>query len=76
VLYFNGRVEKGSKKNFQIMDENDSNSFNLIGIDSSIILSFGKKKKNSYAMDLTYPLSLVQALGICISTLASKFISE
>jgi tubby-related protein 1 len=68
MLDFNGRVERGSKKNFQIVDINDP---------LNIILQFGKRKaKNQYSMDFTFPLSPRQAFGICLSTLAGKLASH
>jgi hypothetical protein len=68
LLDFNGRVERGSKKNFQMVDLNDP---------SNVILQFGKKKsKNQYSMDFTFPLSPRQAFGVCLSTLAGKLASQ
>ncbi len=68
MLDFNGRVERGSKKNFQMVDESDP---------LNVILQFGKKRaKNQYSMDFTFPLSPQQAFGVCLSTLAGKLASE
>lgn len=67
LLNFKGRVHKGSKKNFQLVPQNNKDD---------IILQFGKKRKHHYSMDLSYPLSPVQAFGIVLSTLAAKLASE
>jgi tubby-related protein 1 len=85
-LNFNGRVLQPSKKNFQlILEGSDSNNSNNVnnsnnalndGSNSNIILQFGKRKKNVYALDFTYPINAIQAFGICLSTLAGKLASE
>mgnify|MGYP003695148745 FL=1 len=36
------------------------------------LLRFGKISKDRYALDFRYPLSPVQALGIALTTFASK----
>jgi tubby-related protein 1 len=66
MLNFNGRVEDGSPKNFQLIQE---------GCDE-IILQFGKINDTSFAMDFQYPLSPYQAFGICLTSLSSKFACE
>jgi hypothetical protein len=62
-LDFKGRVTKASLKNFQLVHW-DHNS-NQLGTD--IVLLFGKKAEDEYAMDFAYPLNLLQAtaLGEC-----------
>jgi len=37
------------------------------------MLQFGKVKKNEYIMDVQYPLSILQAFGICLSILDKKY---
>jgi tubby-related protein 1 len=71
ILNFNGRVLQPSKKNFQLILE-ASNSDKA----DKVILQFGKRKKNVYALDFSYPLNAIQAYGICLSTLAGKLASE
>jgi len=67
VLNFNGRVEKGSVKNFQLVEAED---------DEKVILQFGRLNDNLFSCDFTYPLSPFQAFTICLSSLDSKFACE
>ncbi len=74
ILNFNGRVLQPSKKNFQlILEGSDSDEADK---SHKVILQFGKRKKNVYALDFSYPLNAIQAYGICLSTLAGKLASE
>ena len=41
--------------------------------DNDIVLSFGRRSKNQFALDFTYPLSTTQAFGIALSALKNKF---
>lgn len=67
VLNFNGRVTVPSVKNFQLVSSEDS---------ETVILQFGKTGKDHFTMDFTYPLSLYQAFGICMTSLDSKLACE
>jgi len=58
ALNFNGRVSRGSMKNFQLVDEYD---------DSKIYLQFGKVEKDIFHMDFAFPFSFVQAFAICLT---------
>jgi len=62
-LNFHGRVTKASVKNFQLSDDVDGDS---------VILQFGKTGKDDFTMDLTYPLSPLQAFAICLSSFDNK----
>jgi len=65
--YFNGRIQKPSSKNFQLIEE---------GKDDDVILQFGRIDDQTFAMDFKYPLSPLQAFGICLSSLDCKFACE
>jgi tubby-related protein 1 len=62
LLDFNKRVTRESVKNFQLGDEKDE-----------VILQFGRKGDNSFIMDFKYPLSPLQAFGICLTSVERKF---
>jgi tubby-related protein 1 len=49
VLNFNGRVDKASVKNFQLIDEYD---------DNKIYMQFGRIGKHNFNMDVAYPFSI------------------
>ena len=49
VLNFNGRVDKASVKNFQLIDEYD---------DNRIYMQFGRIAKHSFNMDVAFPFSI------------------
>lgn len=49
VLNFNGRVDKASVKNFQLIDEYD---------DNKIYMQFGRVTKETFNMDCAFPMSL------------------
>jgi len=83
IMNFNGRVGQSSKKNFQLIKENNCIFIYLLKIIfllnelvNEIILQFGKINEETYIMDFQYPLSIFQAFAICISSLASKNICE
>jgi len=65
--YFNGRIQKPSSKNFQLIE---------VGKDDDVILQFGRIDDETFAMDFKYPLSPLQAFGICLSSLDNKFACE
>lgn len=82
-LDFNGRVTLPSNKNFQIMfnqselSTND-NSFSFMDF-GGIDIQFGKVNDNFdgngaeiYTLDFKWPISPLQAFGICISSCISK----
>ena len=52
VLNFNGRVEKASVKNFQLVDEFDANK---------IFLQFGRTERHQFNLDFVWPFSPLQA---------------
>jgi len=49
VLNFNGRVDKASVKNFQLVDQHD---------DSKIYMQFGRVGKDIFNMDVAFPFSI------------------
>lgn len=64
VLDFDGRVEKGSVKNFQLCDPKN---------EDFVYLQFGRINETSFSMDFKFPFSPIQAFGVCLSSLDSKF---
>ena len=72
TLNFAGRVKAASKRNFMlVIEQTDADLVSEFG--SKIpLLRFGKISKDRYALDFRYPLSPVQALGIALTTFASK----
>lgn len=71
-LNFNGRVTKASVKNFQLVVDDDTAD----GPDSPIILQFGKTNKDTFTMDVSWPLSIFQAFAIVLSSFDSKLACE
>lgn len=67
VLNFSGRVTMASVKNFQLINEEDP---------EKVVLQFGRVGPNEFTCDFSYPLSPVQAFGICLSSLDNKFSVE
>ena len=59
-LDFKGRVTKSSLKNCQLVHW-DHNTDQL---GSDLVFLFGKRGHEEFAMDFSYPLNMVQALGI------------
>ncbi len=57
---FKGRVTKSSLKNFQLVRWN--HNANTLG--SELVMQFGKKGKEEFAMDFAYPLSIHQAFSL------------
>jgi tubby and related proteins len=74
-LKFNGRVQQGSPKNFQLIEE-DHKSSDKDKDKTEIILQFGLINDHTYAMDFQYPLSPYQAFSICLTSLATKIVCE
>lgn len=67
TLDFKGRVTMASVKNFQLVEDQD---------DDNVILQFGKVGVDEFTMDFRAPLSPLQALGICLSSLDNKWACE
>ena len=59
-LDFEGKVRVPSSKNFILRHGNDQS------------LLFGKVDKDSYLMEVGYPLSPFEAFGVCLTSLDSK----
>lgn len=67
VLDFRSRVTMASVKNFQLIDERDEND---------IILQFGRVAKETFTMDISFPLSPLQAFSICLTSFDYKLALE
>jgi len=67
VLNFNGRVSESSVKNFQMVCSES---------DADITLQFGRRDKNTFALDFQYPLSPLQAFCICLASLDGKLVDS
>lgn len=67
VLNFNGRVDKASVKNFQLIDDFD---------DNKIYMQFGRIGKHKFNMDVAFPFSIFQAFSIALSSFDFKFACE
>ncbi|GBG26921.1 Tubby protein [Hondaea fermentalgiana] len=67
VLNFHGRVTRSSVKNFQLVrpDNNDD-----------VVLQFGRIGTDTFTMDMSWPISPVAALAVCVSSLHSKLAVE
>jgi len=63
VLDFKGRVTHSSVKNFQMTSDE---------ADDATLLQFGKIGRDEFTMDVTYPLSPLQAFGIVLASLDGK----
>ena len=59
-LDFDGKVRVPSSKNF------------ILKQDMNQSLLFGKVAKDTYIMEVSYPLSPFEAFGICLTSLDSK----
>lgn len=66
-LNFNGRVTEASVKNFQLVTEDNQ---------GYVILQFGKIGRNTFTMDYQWPMSALQAFGICLSSFDNKLACE
>uniref|UniRef100_A0A8C8YDV2 TUB like protein 2 n=1 Tax=Prolemur simus TaxID=1328070 RepID=A0A8C8YDV2_PROSS len=60
VLNFHSRVTRASVKNFQIVHSQDP---------GYLVLQFGRVAQDAFIMDFRYPLCLLQAFAICLSSL-------
>ena len=67
VLNFNGRVDKASVKNFQLIDNEDENR---------IYLQFGRVGDNEFTLDYQWPFSPMQAFAVALSSFDNKLACE
>ena len=75
MLNFQGRVQISSVKNFQIVHQNDL---------YYIVMQFGKSKigdlmvagVDSFSVDCRYPMSLVQVMGVLLTSFDAKIACE
>ncbi|RCH95029.1 hypothetical protein CU097_013983 [Rhizopus azygosporus] len=67
VLNFNGRVTQASVKNFQIVHDNDLDY---------IVMQFGRVERDSFTMDYKYPMCLLQAFSIALTSFDAKLACE
>lgn len=67
VLNFNGRVTMASVKNFQLVLAED---------EDQVVLQFGRVGKELFTMDFAWPLTPLQAFGICLSSFDGKIACE
>jgi len=67
MLNFKGRVTKASVKNFQLIETSDY---------ENVVLQFGRVGDHRFNMDFTYPLTPLQAFGICLSSIDPKLACE
>jgi tubby and related proteins len=65
VLNFQGRVNEASVKNFQLCVDDPAYG-------EEVVLQFGRVGKNSFSMDVRYPLSPFQAFSICVACMDNK----
>ena len=67
VFDFDGRVEKNSVKNFQLIDNQD---------EKHIYLQFFRAERDLFTLDFQWPLSPMQAFGLALSSLDNKIVFE
>lgn len=67
VLNFNGRVDKASVKNFQLIDDKDENK---------IYLQFGRVGDQMFNLDFQWPFSPLLAFSIALTSFDNKFACE
>lgn len=53
-----------SIKNFQLIPETDGRMGSTIG---EFVLQFGKQSKDDFSMDVQFPISVFQAVGLALS---------
>lgn len=63
TLNFHGRVTRASVKNFQLVRPEDHNH---------VVLQHGRVGQDTFTMDVAWPLSMIQAFAVCLSSLHSK----
>ncbi|CAF1188889.1 unnamed protein product [Adineta ricciae] len=61
LQYFSNRAVRPSKKNFQIIVENQNH-------EAEIAMQFGRVDDDTFICDYRYPLSAIQAFGIALSS--------
>lgn len=67
VLNFNGRVDKASVKNFQLIDNED---------ETRIYLQFGRVGDQEFTLDFQWPFSPLQAFAVALSSFDNKLACE
>lgn len=67
VLNFNGRVDRASVKNFQLIDDQD---------ESKVYLQFGRVGDKDFNLDFQWPFSPLQAFAIALSSFDYKIACE
>lgn len=67
VLNFNGRVDRASVKNFQLIDDQDENT---------VYLQFGRVGEKDFNLDFQWPFSPLQAFAIALSSFDYKIACE
>jgi tubby-related protein 1 len=60
------RVKQPSHKNFQLIDSNE-------GDQNNITMQFGRIDENNFALDYRYPLTLIQAFAIALTSFHNRF---
>ncbi|KAI9299281.1 tubby C-terminal-like domain-containing protein, partial [Cunninghamella echinulata] len=67
VLNFNGRVTQASVKNFQVVHDNDLDY---------IVMQFGRVERDYFTLDFKYPICLIQAFAIALTSFDAKLACE
>ncbi|CAO3646541.1 unnamed protein product [Cunninghamella blakesleeana] len=67
VLNFNGRVTQASVKNFQVVHDNDLDY---------IVMQFGRVQRDYFTLDFKYPICLLQAFAISLTSFDAKLACE
>ncbi|KAH9261072.1 hypothetical protein BASA81_000776 [Batrachochytrium salamandrivorans] len=63
TLNFHGRVTRASVKNFQLCRPEDFDH---------VVLQHGRVGQDTFTMDVAWPMSLMQGLAVCLSSLHAK----
>ena len=66
TMDFKGRVKIASKKNFQMIDEDDK--------DETVLMMFGKAAKHRFSLDYRAPITAIQAMSIALTSFADKLV--
>jgi hypothetical protein len=75
LVDFKGRANVASTKNCQFIEsspQQDNTDSTIVEHDKNFILQMGKTTDDCFNIDVKYPLSLLQAFGMCISRFDSK----
>ncbi|SAM00438.1 hypothetical protein [Absidia glauca] len=67
VLNFSGRVTQASVKNFQVVHDNDLDY---------IVMQFGRVERDYFTLDYKYPICLLQAFAIALTSFDAKLACE